>query len=321
MDNKLQNFLEKDNCFFIHYASDGFYSGLSPAPRISCIAIYNDSMQTRVKFSIHNYVKSNSVEESEKLLLKEFKTFIENRANISFVHWNMNGEGFGFKAIWARSKELGIDLPEINKENLFDLSSYVAYISEKRLSIKQILWFNSLLDRQYLDGKDEAIYFSKYKFKEISDSISSKVVGLYYVADEIKKGSLITEKPFAEPNDGLTKEERRARALKIEAAREEMLRDIVNHNKLVLSKKQKALDDFIERTNTKGERTVNNCLNDFEQRYKNENKKFVEKHFAELESQAEDYESEYVVQEEHSLLFFDFGHPFISLFANWFANL
>lgn len=41
MDNKLQDFMNKNNCFFIHYASDGFYSGSAPAPRISCIVIYN----------------------------------------------------------------------------------------------------------------------------------------------------------------------------------------------------------------------------------------------------------------------------------------
>lgn len=275
MDKKLQNLIQNENCFFIHYASDGFYSGFSPAPRISCISIFRDHMQTRVNFSIDKFYPSHPVDESEKMLLYDFKSFIELNDNIQFIHWNMNADGFGFKAIWARAKELGIELPEIPKENLFDLSSYVAYISEKRLSIKQILWFNSLLDRQYLDGKDEAIYFSQHKFKEISDSVSLKVVGLSYIVDAIKDGSLKTEKVFAEPNDGLTKEERRARALKIEAAREEMLRDIVYNNKLVLQKQQKALDEYFDK-------------------------------------------AEY--REEHSLLFFDFEHPLVSLFANWFAN-
>ena len=280
MDNRLENLLKNKNCYFIHYASDGFYNGLSPAPRISCISIFKDHMQTRVNFSIDKFYPSHSIEDAEKMLLYDFKSFIEFKNNISFIHWNMGADGFGFKAIWARAKELGIELPEIQKENLFDLSSYVAYISEKRLSIKQILWFNSLLDRQYLDGKDEALYFCQHKFKEISDSVSLKVVGLSYVADAIKDGTLKTEKVFAVPNDGLTKEERRARALKIEAAREEMLRDMVNHNKLVLQKRQKALDEYLDR--------------------------------------AEDYEPEY--REEHSLFFFDFEHPLVSLFANWFAN-
>lgn len=277
MDSKLENLLKNKNCFFIHYASDGFYYGMTPAPRISCISIFKDHMQTRVNFSIDKFYQSHSVEESEKMLLYDFKSFIELKDNIQFIHWNMGADGFGFKAIWARAKELGIELPEIPQENMFDLSSYVAYISEKRLSIKQILWFNSLLDRQYLDGKDEALYFSQHKFKEISASVSLKVVGLSYIVEAIKDGTLKTEKVFAEPNDGLTKEERRARALERDAAREEMLRDIVNHNKKILQRKEQAYEEYIA-----------------------------------------NYEPE--VKEEHSLFFFDFDHPLVSLFANWFAN-
>ena len=277
MDNRLENLLKNKNCYFIHYASDGFYNGMTPAPRISCIGIFNNSMDVRKVFSIDTYFQSHSVEDSEKFLLQEFKSFIESRPDISFIHWNMNGKGFGFKALWARAEELGINLPEIQEENLFDLASYVAYLSEKRLSIKQILWFNSLLDRQYLDGKDEALYFSQRKFPEISASVSLKVIGLYYVVEELKNGTLKTEKVFAEPNDGLTKEERRARALERDAAREEMLRDIVNHNKRILQRKEQAYEEYIA-----------------------------------------NYEPE--VREEHSLFFFDFDHPLVSLFANWFAN-
>ena len=74
----------------------------------------------------------------------------------------MAAEGFGFKAIQARAKELGVDIPMPDSEHLFDLSSYVSYIAEKKLSIKQILWFNSLLiGDDYLDGKVEAEYFGK----------------------------------------------------------------------------------------------------------------------------------------------------------------
>ena len=156
MDNRLEKLLQQKDCYFIHYASDGFYNGFSPAPRISCIGIFNNNMDSRKVFSIDTYFQSHNVEDSEKFLLKEFQSFLKVRPNICFIHWNMNGKGFGFKALWARAKELEIELPEISEENLFDLSSYVAYLSEKRLSIKQILWFNSLLDRQYLDGKDEA---------------------------------------------------------------------------------------------------------------------------------------------------------------------
>lgn len=324
MDNRLENLLKNDDCYFIHYASDGFYSGLSPAPRISCIGIFNKNLDVRKVFSIDTYFQSHNVEDSEKFLLKEFQSFIKVRPNICFIHWNMNGKGFGFDAIWARAKELGIDLPEIPQENLFDLSSYVAYLSEKRLSIKQILWFNSLLDRQYLDGKDEALYFNQQRFCEITDSVSLKVVGLYYVVEELKNGNLHTEKPFADPCDGLTKEERHARALRIDAAREKMLRDMVNHNKIVLQKQQKAVEDFIAHNNPKYQETSDRCRSDFENRFKKESQDFIKKQFAKVERKFDEdldnYEPQYIEQEECGIFFFDFGHPFVSLFANWFAN-
>ena len=277
MDEKLEKMLNDKDCYFIHYSSDGFYNGTSPAPRISCISLFRDGLETKISFSIDRFFGGHSVEYSEKFLLKEFASFIKARPNISFIHWNMDSKGFGFKAIWARAKELGIELSEIKEENLFDLASYIAYISERRLSIKQILWFNSLLDKEYLDGKDEASYFEKKKFCEITASVNLKVVGLYFVVQELKEGTLHVDKPFAEPNDGLTKEERRQQAHKIAEAREQMLKDMVNHNKKLLNGAQQAYEEYIE-----------------------------------------NYEP--AVEEEHSLFFFDFGHPFISLFANWFAN-
>lgn len=134
MDNRLKQFLNNDNCYFIHYASDGFYNSTTPAPKISCIAVFNNTLEKRIKFSIDDYIGNNSVEQSEILLLKEFKNFIEQRPNIAFIHWNMNLDGFGFKALTVRANELGIEFPNIPQENLFDLASYVAYLSEKRLS-------------------------------------------------------------------------------------------------------------------------------------------------------------------------------------------
>lgn len=229
MDNKLEDFLNRDDCYFIHYASSGFYSGSSPAPKISCIVIYNDSELNKDKkrFSPMDYLEGNDLETAERLCLEKFKQIISN-PNICFIHWNMNMDGFGFKAISARARDLGIDIPEIRNDRLFDLSSYVAYLSEKRLSIKQVLWFNSLLDNDFLDGKTEAEY--------------AKVVGLSMLIDEIKNNTLKTENPFPEPKDGLTKEERRALALKVAESRERMFKEIEEHNRRVLEHNKRAME-------------------------------------------------------------------------------
>ena len=41
MDKKLEQLINNENTYFIHYASNGFYNGSSPAPKVSCIIIYN----------------------------------------------------------------------------------------------------------------------------------------------------------------------------------------------------------------------------------------------------------------------------------------
>lgn len=272
MDKKLQNLLNKDNCYFIHYASDGFYNGSSPAPRISCIVIYNLKTDKGYRFLINDHTDSNSLEQAEKLTLENFKMVFDKIPNVSFIHWGMNNNGFGFIAIQARAKDLGIDLPIPDNDHLFDLSSYVAYVTEKRLSIKQILWFNSLLiGNDYLDGKTEAEYFNKGKFEEIYNSVDLKVRGFAKVAKLVLENKFKTNAP----ND-LTKEERRQQTREIEKAREKMLNDIMENNRKIQAYNRRVM------------------------------------------AQMENFEPEYI--EDHHLFLFDFDHPWLSLFFNWFAN-
>lgn len=234
MDNKLEQLLNRDDCYFIHYASNGFYSGSSPAPNVSCIVIFNKKTQNGFRFSLKDHLQANSKEEAERLSLENFKLLFDRYPNVSFIHWNMTANGFGFEAIQHRAKELGVELPAIPDENLFDLSSYVSYLAEKKLSIKQILWFNSLLyGDDYLDGKTEAEYFDKGKYEEIYNSIELKVKGFAEVVDLIKDNKFKTEPPY-QNNDGLTKEERHKEAVKRSQMREQMLQDIMKHNKRVM---------------------------------------------------------------------------------------
>lgn len=277
MDNKLQKFLNSDNCFFIHYASDGFYTASSPAPKISCIIILNDKKQEKYKFNIQDHTSNNSLEQAEREMLEHFKTICEKSSDICFIHWNMMSSGFGFQAIRARAKELGVEIPQIKEENLFDLSSYVEYLAGKKLSVKQILWFNSLLyGDNFLEGKTEAEYFKKWKFEEILNSVDLKVQGFANVVKFIGDNKLKTEPPYRN-NDGLTKEEKLEQALKIAQVREKMLNDIYEHNRKVQAKNERILEEF------------------------------------------ENLEPEYI--EEEGFFFFDFAHPWASLFANWFGNL
>ena len=244
MDNKLQDFINREDCYFIHYASNGFYSGSSPAPKISCIVIYNLESDKGYRFNIADHLEGNSKELAEILTLENFKLVFTKISNVSFIHWNMTAEGFGFKAIHARAKELGVDIPMPDNENLFDLSSYVSYIAEKKLSIKQILWFNSLLiGDDYLDGKVEAEYFDKGLFDKIYYSVDLKVRGFADVVKLIQENKLKTEAPY-QYNDGLTKEERRQQALKLAETREKMINDIYEHNRKVQAHNERIMEQM-----------------------------------------------------------------------------
>lgn len=283
MDKKLNDFINRDDSYFIHYASEGFYNGSNPAPRISCIVIYNPKTDNGYRFYIKDHTDGNSLEQAERLILENFKLVFDKIPNVSFIHWGMNSDGFGFKAIQTRAKELGINLPIPDNDHLFDLSSYVAYITEKKLSIKQILWFNSLLTgNDFLDGKKEAEYFNKGKFEEIYYSVDLKVRGFADIVKLIQKNKLKTEAPYRN-DDGLTKEERRQQALKLAKTREKMINDIYEHNQKVQAHNEKIMA-----------------------------------HNERIMEQMEDIEPKY--EEEHHLFFFDFEHPLISIFANWFAN-
>lgn len=270
MDKKLNDFINRDDSYFIHYASEGFYNGSNPAPRISCIVIYNPKTDNGYRFYIKDHTDGNSLEQAERLILENFKLVFDKIPNVSFIHWGMNSDGFGFKAIQTRAKELGINLPIPDNDHLFDLSSYVAYITEKKLSIKQILWFNSLLTgNDFLDGKKEAEYFNKGKFEEIYYSVDLKVRGFADIVKLIQKNKLKTDLFYR--HDDLKKEERRQQTLELLEAKEKLINEICEHNKLVLQMQKMG-----------------------------------------------GYESEYA--DEYNLFFIDLNHPFVSLFASWFAN-
>lgn len=105
------------NTWIIHYACNGLYGDLSPAPNVSCIIVSNLNCEYKRKFYVKDYLGEHSLKESEKLLLKKFPDFINQNTDKYFVHWNMNSQSFGFNAINARCRELDIEIKDIPNEN------------------------------------------------------------------------------------------------------------------------------------------------------------------------------------------------------------
>ena len=238
MENKLKNFLLNDNCYLIHYACDGFYTGYGSAPRVYGIVV-NDFKENRLKEVYLDHFSKNDLHFAEIETLKNFAEFIGKKPYL--IHWNMNSDGFGFKALYARCRELGIEIEELNEENKFDLASYVEFIAGKKLSIKQILMMNYCLYENFLDGKKEVEAFNNRNYNAVIKSLEDKVLGLSDVVDNILNNKLKTEFP-TRPDDGLTKEERRDLALKIAESRERMISDIEEHNRKVLEHNERVME-------------------------------------------------------------------------------
>lgn len=66
------------------------------------------------------------------------------------------------------------------------------------------------------------------------------------IVEEIKHNTLKTEKPFANHNDALTKEEKREQALKVTQMREQTFKDIAEHNRRILRKREEIIERYSE---------------------------------------------------------------------------
>ncbi len=213
--------LNNENAWAIHYACNGLYNGILPAPNVSCIIVCNLSCKDKRKFYVKDYLGENNLEEAEKLLLEKFSDFINENVGKYFVHWNMNS-AFGFDAIKARAKEFNIEINDIPDENKIDLSKMAEKLAGKKLSLKQALMFNHILFEDFQDGKDELAAYNKREYEVIFDSVHDKAIGIKMLLESIKDGSF--KVCFDVPQKSkFAKEERKQIDIKLKRYREETL--------------------------------------------------------------------------------------------------
>lgn len=231
--------LNDTNTWIIHYACDGLYDGLSPAPNVSCIIISNLSCKFKRKFYVKDYLGEYSLKESEKLLLKKFADFINENTDKYFVHWNMDSLSFGFNTISARCRELGIEINNIPNENKIDLSKIVEKLANKKLSLKQALMFNNILFDDFLNGKDELEAYNKGNYNAVLESVHDKVIGIQMLIEVINENSFKSGFNNTMPKSKYTQTERKQLDKELKRYREE----IFNNNKAVISKMQQDFED------------------------------------------------------------------------------
>ncbi len=189
---------KKQNIYSIHYSCSGFYNGGALAPSICCIAVYNIKTEEMHSFCLDNYIKKGySLMESERLLLKDFVEFFNKIGNSFFIHWLMDGETYGFKAIFARCLNFGIDNLELNNFIDFNLASC------SNFSLIDTLEENNCKKVTVLNGKNEAIGFNNQNFKIVALSTKAKAIGLAELFKKYTKGTWCCDIETAEQTEKL----------------------------------------------------------------------------------------------------------------------
>lgn len=163
--------------YSIYYSGSGTYNNGVIAPSVCCIAIYNVKTKEMHSFSLDKYICENKpLMEAEKLLLTDFTNFFNKIKNSFFVHWLMDSETFGFKAIFARCANFGINNLEIGKLDTFNIKPY--YFGCTDITLLEALEDCECDKVAILDRKSEIRKFNSQNFGLVAQSAEAKAIGI-----------------------------------------------------------------------------------------------------------------------------------------------
>jgi hypothetical protein len=197
-----------DRFYIIHYSSQSLYDegvdGLSP--RITSIVVMHYATRQTVSFALHAEAESLGIpkddvernyDQIEKALLQRFYSFLRDRREKYWVHWNMRNLTFGFEHLEHRYRSLCRDEPpSIPVEVRLNLNDILIerygsdYSGPPRM--KNLMLLNGQLDIRFLEGAKEAEAFSKKEFIRMHSSTISKVEFFRHVISLAIKGKLRT---------------------------------------------------------------------------------------------------------------------------------
>lgn len=192
----------------VHYSCESFYDREDGrSPRITSIAIRNLESGQTVSFSIHQIAeKSDQLEQIdehydclEKTMLREFFKYLSNFQSNAYMHWNMRDANYGFQAIEHRFRVLGgteEELYVVEESKKFDLARLLhdiygsGYIEHPRL--EKLVRRNSIANRDFLSGADEALAFEQHRFVDLHLSTLRKVDVIANIATRVHDRKLKT---------------------------------------------------------------------------------------------------------------------------------
>jgi hypothetical protein len=193
--------------YIIHYSCQSLYDDNEAlSPRITSIAITHYATEQTVSFSTHSiaeelHLARDSVQAEfdkvESKLLHDFYTFIRDRRDKFWVHWNMRNLTYGFEHLEHRYRVLGgNDAPVIPVERRLNLNDLLSdrYGSgyARHPKLKSLMELNGGMHRHFLTGEEEVSAFKSREFIKMHNSTLTKVGFFYHVIRSLVRGRLNT---------------------------------------------------------------------------------------------------------------------------------
>lgn len=208
-----------ENVCIIHYSCESFYNRLDgTSPRITSIAVRNLKTAQTKSFSIHKFGELRSLaandleshyDELEKEMLENFYTFVGEKREYKWLHWNMRDENYGFHALELRAKILKLGETKIQKipdDKKFDLSRILIgiygkdYVGHPRL--EKLMELNNIKNLNFKSGEKEASLFQNRNYIALHQSTLSKVDIIANICNQAYEGTLKTSATFWDKNGG-----------------------------------------------------------------------------------------------------------------------
>lgn len=196
-----------ENFYIVHYSCQSLYDDNDAlSPRITSIAITHFLTEQTVSFSTHSIAEELHIgrdavrerfDEVERELLKGFYSFVRDRRDKYWVHWNMRNLTYGFEHLEHRYRVLGgLDAPVIPVERRLNLNDLLAdrygsnYAPHPKL--RSLMELNGGLHRHFLSGEEEVQAFQNNEFIRMHNSTLAKVGFLHIVVRRLTRSKLKT---------------------------------------------------------------------------------------------------------------------------------
>ena len=208
--NSIKDFIKElksrpDSFYIIHYSCQSLYDdneGLSP--RITSIVVQHYSTEQAVSFSTHAVAEElgvsrddvlESFDQIEKKLLEDFYSFVRDRRDKYWIHWNMRSLTYGFEHIQHRYRVLtNEDAPIIPVERRVNLNDMVGEKYGKQYAghpkMLKLMEMNEGRHRDFMNGEEEVTAFKNKKFIRMHSSTLCKVGFFSIVIRKMISGKL-----------------------------------------------------------------------------------------------------------------------------------